>query len=707
MAGAWFTDLVGVHSVFGAFILGAAMPRGVLTRQLQRLIGPLTLGLFIPLFFVYSGLHTRVGLVDSPSLWLTTLAIFGIACLGKGVACWLAARLNGASQSDALGIGTLMNARGMMELILLNIGRERGLITPTLFTILVLMTLGTTLMATPLFGLVYRPARCPRNARRRRRPSAAPDRADARARRRRPAARARHPGRPADRRAGGAPPRHRARPRRRHRDHRRGAASTSASAPVTSSPRTSATAPATSRSCWPASTPAPRSCRSTAARRWRRPRPSPIGSRRRPSSCPRGATAPAPTRTPCRPACASCAAPIRPADRRSLPGPSHAEADLGLDRPAEGDADHGGTARRRRPRPHRRGRASAPTTGRSAPSRCRIPTRSATSSCRCSSRARGWCCETPSCRRRSSTTPTASAPGSSPACRSCSTGWSASCATAAPGRPSLQTLISAGAPLDRATARAFAAAHRPPDPLALRHQRDRRHRLRLGARSRRRGHDGPAGARRHAGVLAGRRGRAGHRTDPRDRTGGVERLREPAPTTRRFADGGFLTGDLGHLGDDGRLRLQGRVSGFVNVAGRKVQPDEVERVLREHPLVADARVFGLPDERSAANSWRRAWCPATERSGWWRCAPSAPSGWPPTRFPRSVVLVPELPRDERGKVSRRALEALVGAGEGRPRRRAADEGRGIVSLRICRPFRCVSAGCPLSGRARRARMTTL
>ena len=92
------------------------------------------------------------------SLWMTTVAIFGIACLGKGVACWLAARLNGATQAEALGIGTLMNARGMMELILLNIGRERGLITPTLFTILVLMTLATTLMATPLFGLLYRPA---------------------------------------------------------------------------------------------------------------------------------------------------------------------------------------------------------------------------------------------------------------------------------------------------------------------------------------------------------------------------------------------------------------------------------------------------------------------------------------------------------------------------------------------------------------------
>jgi Kef-type K+ transport system membrane component KefB len=158
MVGAWFTDRVGVHSVFGAFILGAAIPRGQLTRELQRMIAPVTLGLFLPLFFVYSGLHTQVGLVSTAPLWLATLGIFAIACLGKGVACWLAARLNGVSQGEALGIGTLMNARGMMELILLNIGRERGLITPTLFTMLVLMTLATTLMATPLFALLYRPA---------------------------------------------------------------------------------------------------------------------------------------------------------------------------------------------------------------------------------------------------------------------------------------------------------------------------------------------------------------------------------------------------------------------------------------------------------------------------------------------------------------------------------------------------------------------
>ena len=78
---------------------------------------------------------------------------FVAACLGKGVACWIAARVTGASPREALGVATLMNARGMMELILLNIGLQRGLITPTLFTILVMMAIGTTLMAGPLFGL--------------------------------------------------------------------------------------------------------------------------------------------------------------------------------------------------------------------------------------------------------------------------------------------------------------------------------------------------------------------------------------------------------------------------------------------------------------------------------------------------------------------------------------------------------------------------
>jgi len=154
--GAWFTDSVGIYAVFGAFILGAAMPRGLLTRELQRAIEPVTASLLVPLFFIYSGLNSRLGLVNSGWLWTVTLLVLLAACVGKGVACWLAARATGATPRDALGVATLMNARGLMELILLNIGLQRGLITPTLFTILVMMAIGTTLMAGPLFGMIYR-----------------------------------------------------------------------------------------------------------------------------------------------------------------------------------------------------------------------------------------------------------------------------------------------------------------------------------------------------------------------------------------------------------------------------------------------------------------------------------------------------------------------------------------------------------------------
>ena len=152
---AWFTEIVGVHAVFGAFLLGVAVPRGPLANQLRRTIEPVTTALLVPLFFVYSGLNTQLTLVNTPGLWMITGAIFLIACLGKGGGCWIAARLAGIRPRDALGVATLMNCRGMVELILLNIGLQQGLITPTLFTMMVLMALATTLMTGPVFGYVW------------------------------------------------------------------------------------------------------------------------------------------------------------------------------------------------------------------------------------------------------------------------------------------------------------------------------------------------------------------------------------------------------------------------------------------------------------------------------------------------------------------------------------------------------------------------
>jgi len=153
---AWYTDAIRLYAVFGAFILGTAMPRGVFARDVQRLLEPLTTNFLLPLFFVYSGLNTSIGLVNSKAMWIVAFFILVAACCGKGIACWLAARLNGESNRDAMAIGTLMNARGLMELIILNIGLERGIITPTLFTIMVIMAIATTLMASPVFEFVYR-----------------------------------------------------------------------------------------------------------------------------------------------------------------------------------------------------------------------------------------------------------------------------------------------------------------------------------------------------------------------------------------------------------------------------------------------------------------------------------------------------------------------------------------------------------------------
>jgi Kef-type K+ transport system membrane component KefB len=158
MIAAWFTDTIRLYAVFGAFFLGAAVPRGAFVTRLQTLIEPLTTSLLLPLFFIYSGLNTRFDLVNDPKLWLVAVVVLGAAVLGKAGACYAAARLCGETHHEAMGVGSLMNARGLMELIILNIGLERGIITPTLFSILVFMAIVTTLMATPMFNRFYRQA---------------------------------------------------------------------------------------------------------------------------------------------------------------------------------------------------------------------------------------------------------------------------------------------------------------------------------------------------------------------------------------------------------------------------------------------------------------------------------------------------------------------------------------------------------------------
>ena len=156
---AWAMDAIGIHAVFGGFILGAVMPKGPLVEKLREQLQPFVVIFLLPMFFTYSGLNTRLGLVMDPSLLLAAIAILAASFLGKGIACWAAALAAGESGRDAMAIGALMNARGLMELIIINIGLQAGVIEPGLFAILVLMAILSTLMATPIFNTVMRRGR--------------------------------------------------------------------------------------------------------------------------------------------------------------------------------------------------------------------------------------------------------------------------------------------------------------------------------------------------------------------------------------------------------------------------------------------------------------------------------------------------------------------------------------------------------------------
>lgn len=151
---AWISDVIGLHAVFGAFLIGTAMPRGVFADRLHKLLEPFTVVFLLPVFFTFSGLNTRLTMYSPEIAWIA-LGILAASIFAKFVACWGAALATGQDNPRALGIGALMNARGLTELIIINIGLQAGIIGPALFSILVLMAIVTTLMASPLFELVY------------------------------------------------------------------------------------------------------------------------------------------------------------------------------------------------------------------------------------------------------------------------------------------------------------------------------------------------------------------------------------------------------------------------------------------------------------------------------------------------------------------------------------------------------------------------
>ena len=155
MLSAYTADAIGLHAVFGGFLLGCVMPRGVLAGEVKKQLEPFTVIVMLPMFFTYSGLNTQLTLVADPYLLLIALGVLACSVFAKFGACWAAARLSGQDNRTALGIGALMNARGLMELIIINIGLQAGVIGPALFSMLVLMAIVTTLMASPIFEVVY------------------------------------------------------------------------------------------------------------------------------------------------------------------------------------------------------------------------------------------------------------------------------------------------------------------------------------------------------------------------------------------------------------------------------------------------------------------------------------------------------------------------------------------------------------------------
>ena len=152
---AYATEQIGIALIFGAFVMGLIMPRHAeLTEDVTRRIEDFVVTLLLPLFFAYTGLRTNIGLLDRPELWLMTLVLLVVAIVGKLFGAAIAARLTGFDWRASAVIGTLMNTRGLTELIVLNLALEMGVISEALFAMLVIMALVTTFMAGPALRLL-------------------------------------------------------------------------------------------------------------------------------------------------------------------------------------------------------------------------------------------------------------------------------------------------------------------------------------------------------------------------------------------------------------------------------------------------------------------------------------------------------------------------------------------------------------------------
>jgi len=151
----WITERLGIHALFGAFLMGVVMPKdqGFVHALREKLEG-LAVVLLLPLYFAFTGLRTSIGLLSGADMWFYCGLIIMVAIVGKFGGATFSARLSGMPWREAGAVGILMNTRGLMELVVLNIGLDIGVISPALFTMMVLMALVTTFMTTPLLDLV-------------------------------------------------------------------------------------------------------------------------------------------------------------------------------------------------------------------------------------------------------------------------------------------------------------------------------------------------------------------------------------------------------------------------------------------------------------------------------------------------------------------------------------------------------------------------
>jgi Kef-type K+ transport system membrane component KefB len=152
---AYLAEAIGIHALFGAFLAGVIIPQNLnIKKKLIEKIEDVSIILLLPLFFVLTGLRTQIGLLNDSNLWPICILIILVAILGKFFGSSITARFVGMSWKDSLSIGALMNTRGLMELIVLNIGYDLGILTPEVFAMMVIMALVTTFMTAPLLDVI-------------------------------------------------------------------------------------------------------------------------------------------------------------------------------------------------------------------------------------------------------------------------------------------------------------------------------------------------------------------------------------------------------------------------------------------------------------------------------------------------------------------------------------------------------------------------